>query len=58
MNSDENVILRDTHLVIPKSLERQLVNIAHEGHQDVVKCVNNSLEKRYGFLVLMRLLQK
>ena len=38
VNSDENVILRDTRLVIQKSLQTRIVNIAHEGHQGVVKC--------------------
>ena len=45
VNSDENVILRDTRLVIPKSLQRQIVNIAHEGHQGVVKCKQLLREK-------------
>ena len=45
VNSDENVILRDTRLVIQKSLQRQIVNIAHEGHQGVVQCKQLLREK-------------
>ena len=45
VNSDENVILRDTRLVIPKSLQRQIVKITHEGHQSVVKCKQLLREK-------------
>ena len=36
-NSDENVLLRGTRLVIPKALQKRIVHIAHEGHQGIVK---------------------
>lgn len=31
------VLLRDNRIVIPKSLQKQVVDIAHEGHQGVIK---------------------
>ena len=37
INSDENVLLRGTRLVIPKALQKRIVHIAHEGHQGIVK---------------------
>ena len=37
INSDENVLLRGTRLVIPKALQKRIVYIAHEGHQGMVK---------------------
>ena len=45
VNSDDNVILRDTRLVIPKSLQTRVVTIAHGGHQGVVKCKQLLREK-------------
>ena len=51
VNSDENVILQDTRLVIPKSLQTRIVNIAQEGHQGVVKfkqlLIENSMVSWY-----------
>ena len=37
INSNENVLLRGTRLVIPKALQKRIVHIAHEGHQGMVK---------------------
>ena len=37
INSDENVLLRGTRLVIPKALQKRIVHIAHEGHSGIVK---------------------
>ena len=38
MSSDKNAILQDTRLVILKSLQTRIMNIALEGHPGVVKC--------------------
>ena len=35
--STEDVILRGTQIVIPKSLQDRVIDLAHEGHQGVVK---------------------
>ena len=32
-----HVILRETRLVIPRELQRQVVDLAHEGHQGITK---------------------
>ena len=37
MVTREGCILRDQRLVIPSSLTTQLVQLAHIGHQDIVK---------------------
>lgn len=37
VHDEGNLILRGTRLVIPKSLQSRIVDIAHEGHQGVVK---------------------
>ncbi len=33
----EDIVLRDTRIVIPKSLRTRTVELAHEGHQGIVK---------------------
>ena len=45
VNTTEGIILRDHRIVIPSSLRQQIVNIAHEGHQGVVKCKQLLREK-------------
>ena len=35
--TDSNIILRDTRIVLPNSLRTRAINIAHEGHQGLVK---------------------
>ncbi len=37
VNDEGNLILRGTRLVIPKALQERIINIAHEGHQGIVK---------------------
>lgn len=37
INKDLFVILRGTRLIIPKTLQLRAVNLAHEGHQGIVK---------------------
>ena len=37
LNEKFNVILRDTRLVMPSSLRQKSIDIAHEGHQGLVK---------------------
>ena len=37
INSDENVLVRGTRLVIPKALQKRIVQLAHEEHLGVVK---------------------
>ena len=32
-----NTLLRGTHIVIPQCLQRQVINLAHEGHQGIIK---------------------
>ena len=35
--TDSNIVLRNTRIVLPNSLRTQAINIAHEGHQGLVK---------------------
>ena len=37
VSASGNLILRGTRIVIPKSLQEHVVNLAHEGHQGLVK---------------------
>lgn len=37
VNSEGNLVLRGTRIVIPASLQNRSVDIAHEGHQGIVK---------------------
>ena len=37
ISSERNILLRDHRIVIPKALQQRAVDIAHEGHQGVVK---------------------
>ena len=37
VNGDHNLILCGSRIVVPTSLQRRAINIAHEGHQDIVK---------------------
>ena len=37
VNSDHNIILNGNLIVIPKSLQQTVINIAHEGHQGISK---------------------
>lgn len=41
------VVLHGTRLVIPKSLQQKVINIAHEGHQGIVKTKQMLREKVY-----------
>ena len=36
-NADNDIILRGTRIVLPQSLHQQAINIAHEGHQGIVR---------------------
>ena len=36
--SDGHILLRGTRLCIPESLQHQVINLAHEGHQGRVRC--------------------
>lgn len=36
-HEEMEILLRGSRLVIPSSLQRKIVNIAHEGHQGIVK---------------------
>ena len=36
-DENHNIILRDDRLLIPTKLQRRVVNLAHEGHQGVIK---------------------
>ena len=44
---DGEVLLHDSKLVIPKSLQEKVLNIAHEGHQGIVKTKQLLREKVY-----------
>ena len=37
INADKNILLRDHRIVIPKALRQRAIDIAHEGHQGVIK---------------------
>ena len=37
LNQDNNVILRGNRIVIPSSLQKRAMLLAHEGHQGIVK---------------------
>ena len=37
VNHETNIILRDSHIVVPAALRNKVVSIAHEGHQGLVK---------------------
>ena len=37
VNSEGNIVLRGTGIVISKSLQSRAIGIAHEGHQGIVK---------------------
>ena len=45
VSASGNLILRGTHIVIPKSLQEHVVNLAHEGHQGLVKTKSLLCEK-------------
>ena len=45
VSASGNLILRGTRLVIPKSLHEHVVNLAHEGHQGLVKTKSLLREK-------------
>ena len=45
-SSDSNLILRGNHIVIPASLQQRAVEIAHEGHQGIVKTKKLLREKK------------
>ena len=36
-NGERKILLRGTRLIIPKSLQAQIIALAHEGHQGVIK---------------------
>lgn len=37
VNAEQNIILKGTQLVIPAKLQKQIIKLAHEGHQGVSK---------------------
>ena len=37
LTTKSGIILRDTRIVVPKSLQKQILQIAHEGHQGMTK---------------------
>ncbi len=37
VNDTHDIILRDHRIVIPKSLQQRVIDLAHEGHQGIVK---------------------
>ncbi|XP_012940972.1 uncharacterized protein K02A2.6-like [Aplysia californica] len=37
VHKDGTILLRGTQIVIPRSLQQHVINIAHEGHQGIVK---------------------
>ena len=45
LNAPGNLILRGTRIVIPKSLQEHVVELAHEGHQGLVKTKSLLREK-------------
>ena len=45
VSASGNLILRGTRIVIPKSLQEHVVNLAHEGHQGLVKTKSLLREK-------------
>ena len=45
MSASGNLILRGTRIAIPKSLQEHVVNLAHEGHQGLVKTKSLLREK-------------
>ncbi|CAB3986500.1 Transposon Tf2-9 poly [Paramuricea clavata] len=50
--SECGVILRNSQIVIPKSLRSRVLSIAHEGHQRIVKKLKCLYAVKYGGLVL------
>ncbi|CAB4012329.1 PREDICTED: uncharacterized protein K02A2.6-like [Paramuricea clavata] len=45
VSNDKNIILRDTGIVIPKSLRADAIRLAHVGHQGIVKTKSLMREK-------------
>ena len=45
---DYDLLLRDTHIVIPSSLQQNVVDLAHMGHQGIVK-TKALLREKVGF---------
>ena len=45
VSASGNLVLRGTRIVIPKSLQEHVVNLAHEGHQGLVKTKSLLREK-------------
>ena len=45
VSNDKNIILRDTRIVIPKSLRADAIRLAHGGHQGIVKTKSLMREK-------------
>ena len=45
VSASGNLILRGTRIVVPKSLQGHVVNLAHEGHQGLVKTKSLLREK-------------
>lgn len=44
-HEEMEILLRGSRLVIPSSLQRKIVDIAHEGHQGIVKTKQSLREK-------------
>ena len=44
-NGERKILLRGTRLIIPKSLQAQIIALAHEGHQGVIKAKQLVREK-------------
>jgi len=45
VSASGNLILRGTHIVIPQSLQEHVIDLAHEGHQGIVKTKSLLREK-------------
>ena len=52
VNSEINVILHGSRIVIPASLQQKAISLAHEGHQGIVKM--KKLLRKCGFLKLKK----
>ena len=37
MDNDHPVLLRGSRIIIPMSIQKQVIKIAHEGHQGIAK---------------------
>lgn len=51
ISDDADIVLRGNRIVIHKSLQKKIINIAHEGHQGVVK-TKKLLQEKVWFSVI------